>query len=81
MADTFAPLFRRAQGGDRAAWSAVYEVAFGRLRSIASALLQRERPGHTLQPTALVGELFLKLFRFEAKIVGQEHFFMSLREP
>jgi RNA polymerase sigma factor (TIGR02999 family) len=31
------------------------------LRRIAASFMQRERAGHTLQPTALVNELFLKL--------------------
>jgi RNA polymerase sigma-70 factor (ECF subfamily) len=32
------------------------------LRSIAARYMGRERPGHTLQPTALVNEVYLKLF-------------------
>ena len=32
-------------------------------------MLRRERSWHTLQPTALVSELFLKLHRFEAEIM------------
>jgi RNA polymerase sigma factor (TIGR02999 family) len=31
------------------------------LRRLAGGLMRRERPGHTLQPTALVGEAFLRL--------------------
>lgn len=34
---------------------------YAELRRIAAALLRRERPDHTLQPTALVHEAFLKL--------------------
>ena len=75
MAAGFTVLFHRAQAGDRAARDAVYDFAFSRLRSIASALLRRERLGHTLQPTALVGELFLKVYRLGARILDEDHFF------
>jgi RNA polymerase sigma-70 factor, ECF subfamily len=68
-------LLEQAQQGDGTAWGAVYNLAFSRLRLIARSLLQRERNGHTLQPTALVSELFLKLHRIQARIVGEEHFF------
>jgi RNA polymerase sigma factor (TIGR02999 family) len=36
------------------------------LRRLAASYLRRERPGHTLQPTALVNEAYLRL-------VGQQH--------
>jgi RNA polymerase sigma factor (TIGR02999 family) len=68
-------LFETAQRGDRAAQDALYRMAFYRLRGIASALLRNERPGHTLQPTALVSELFLKLRRTETRILSEDHFF------
>jgi RNA polymerase sigma-70 factor (ECF subfamily) len=75
MAEAFASLFERAQLGDNVARDAVYKLAFYRLRVIASALLGRERAGHTLQPTALVSELFLKLHRLETRILNEDHFF------
>jgi len=75
MAQAFASLWQKAQLGDGAARDAVYNLAFRRLRGIASALLRRERPGHTLQPTALVSELFLKLHRLETRILSEDHFF------
>jgi RNA polymerase sigma-70 factor (ECF subfamily) len=80
MAEAFAGLFEKAQQGDNFAQDAVYKLAFYRLRVIASALLRRERPGHTLQPTALVSELFLKLHRMETRVLSEDHFFrMSAR--
>jgi RNA polymerase sigma factor (TIGR02999 family) len=75
MAEALTSLLEKAQLGDSIARDAVYKLAFHRLRSIAAALLGRERPGHTLQPTALVSELFLKLHRFEARILSEDHFF------
>jgi RNA polymerase sigma factor (TIGR02999 family) len=75
MAEAFASLFEKARLGDGVARDAVYKLAFYRLRVIASALLRRERAGHTLQPTALVSELFLKLHRLETTILSEDHFF------
>src|SRR5437868_8841247 len=75
MAEAFASLFEKAQLGDNAAQDAVYRLAFYRLKTIASALLRRERAGHTLQPTALVSELFIKLHRIETRILSEDHFF------
>lgn len=75
MGEAFASLFEKAQLGDNVAQDAVYRLAFYRLKGIASALLRRERAGHTLQPTALVSELFLKLHRLETRILNEDHFF------
>jgi RNA polymerase sigma-70 factor (ECF subfamily) len=75
VAEVLASLIHRAQQGDGVARDAVYKLAFSRLRGIASALLCRERAGHTLQPTALVSELFLKLQRLEMRILNEDHFF------
>jgi RNA polymerase sigma-70 factor, ECF subfamily len=75
MAEAFAALFEKARLGDGIAHDALYRLAFFRLRAIASGLLRRERPGHTLQPTALVSELFLKLRRLETCILSDDHFF------
>jgi len=75
MAEAFASLYEKARLGDGIARDALYRLAFLRLRSIASGLLRRERPGHTLQPTALVSELFLKLRKLEIQILSEDHFF------
>lgn len=47
--------------GDRSALEALMPLVYGELRQLASAYLRRERPGHTLQSTALVHEAFLRL--------------------
>jgi RNA polymerase sigma factor (TIGR02999 family) len=54
-------LLDRARQGDRAAGEQVYGLMYGELRQLAARLLFREQPGHTLPPTALVHEAFLKL--------------------
>src|SRR3989442_15530350 len=72
---TLGELLESAQHGDPIAENAVHRIAVCRLRSIASSLLRREPAAQTLQPTALVSELFLKLRRLESRILGEEHFF------
>src|SRR6188472_4041792 len=51
------PVFDAAAGVPEAMLSLVYDE----LRRRAAAYLRRERPGHTLQPTALVHEAYLRL--------------------
>ena len=43
------------------------------LRKLAAAKLARERPGQTLQPTALVHELYLRLLKNGARFVYCPH--------
>lgn len=47
--------------GDRQALNELMPLVAGELRRLAARHLQRERPGHTLQPTALVHEVYLRL--------------------
>lgn len=47
--------------GDAAALGAMLPLVYDELRRLARAYLGRERPGHTLQPTALVHEVYLRL--------------------
>lgn len=51
-------------------------VVYGELRALASRYMSLERPGHTLQPTALVHEAFMKLVdQRRVKWSGRAHFF------
>jgi RNA polymerase sigma-70 factor, ECF subfamily len=47
--------------GDSSAFDQVARIVDRELRRLADSYLRRERPGHTLQPTALVNEAFLRL--------------------
>ena len=47
--------------GDQKALDKLMPLVYRELRRLASNYLRRERPGHTLQPTALVNEAYLKL--------------------
>lgn len=59
--DPVAALLRRAREGDAEASSALFASLHGELRALARSLFRSQRAGHTLQPTALVGEAFLKM--------------------
>jgi RNA polymerase sigma-70 factor, ECF subfamily len=48
-------------GGDQKALAQLMPLVYGELRRQAANYLRRERVGHTLQPTALVNEAYLKL--------------------
>ena len=54
-------LLREWSGGRQEARDELLGLVYEPLRVIASRHLHREREGHTLQPTALVNELYLKL--------------------
>jgi len=51
-------------------------LVYGRLHQIAQHFMRRQRPGHTLQATALVGELYLRLANaVPPDLRDREHFF------
>jgi RNA polymerase sigma factor (TIGR02999 family) len=54
-------LIARVRQGDRAALDELVPIVYGELHRIASGYLRRERPNHTLQPTALINEVYLRL--------------------
>lgn len=49
------------RGGDRAALEKLMPLVYDELRRLARRYLNQERPGHTLQATALVNEAYLRL--------------------
>lgn len=54
-------LLRAWSSGDDSAGNRLVEVVYAELRRRAAARLRGERSGHTLQPTALVHEVYLRL--------------------
>jgi RNA polymerase sigma factor (TIGR02999 family) len=63
-------------GGDQDALGDLMPLVFDELRVLANIYLQRERPGHTLQPTALVNEVYLRLVDQErVSWENRAHFF------
>ncbi|HNQ22549.1 MAG TPA: sigma-70 family RNA polymerase sigma factor [Phycisphaerae bacterium] len=60
-ADNVALLLDQLSRGDQAAAGRLLPVIYDELRALAGSFLRAERPDHTLQPTALVHEVYLKL--------------------
>ena len=62
--------------GDTAALDRLVPLLYDDLRRVARRHLRRERPGHSLQPTALVHEVFLRLVDVDRMTVkSRTHFF------
>jgi RNA polymerase sigma factor (TIGR02999 family) len=54
-------LLKEWSGGDRKALDQLMPFVYEELRKLAASYLREERPNHTLQPTALVNEAYLRL--------------------
>jgi len=54
-------LLARVRAGDEAAAGALFTSLNGELRALAKSVFRSQRAGHTLQPTALVNEAFVKM--------------------
>jgi RNA polymerase sigma factor (TIGR02999 family) len=59
--DSLPELLARADRGDETASKQLMELVYGELRALAGSYARGQHAGHTLQPTALVHEAFLKL--------------------
>ena len=69
-------LLRRWTQGERDALGDLLPTVYAELRRLARQALRHERAGHTLQPTALVHEAFLRLVPQQNKEwQNREHFF------
>jgi RNA polymerase sigma-70 factor, ECF subfamily len=73
--DEVTRLLDAAGGGDRLALQLLYESVYAQLRELAAAGMRRERAGHTLQPTALVNEAYLRLNPADGRWENRRHFF------
>jgi RNA polymerase sigma-70 factor, ECF subfamily len=69
-------LLQRLRVGDREAESQLMEAVYGHLHGLAERRFMCERQGHTLQPTALLSELYLRIIR-DSSVAWQSraHFF------
>ena len=68
-------LLAAARGGERPALQELYALVYVELRGLAEARLRKERRGHTLQPTALVNEVYLRLDPGKDSWENRRHFF------
>ena len=71
----------RAQQGDAKAASELLPLVYDELRRVAAHKMAGEAPGHTLQPTALVHEAWLRLVgNEESRFANRAHFFAAAAE-
>lgn len=68
-------LLRQWRDGDADAVDALIPQLHAELQQISHRLMRRERPDHTLQPTALVNEAFERLIDIEVDWKDRTHFF------
>jgi RNA polymerase sigma factor (TIGR02999 family) len=64
--DTVSRLMASFRNGDHEAAGRPVELFYPELRRIAAARMRAERPDHTLQPTAVVHQLYLELVKIKA---------------
>jgi RNA polymerase sigma factor (TIGR02999 family) len=82
MTDTANPkmtqILQAARAGDRAAASQLLPLVYDELRKLAHARMRRQKPGQTLDPTALVHEAYLRLVgKKSLPIKSRKHFFFA----
>lgn len=69
-------LLARWREGDRAALDALVPLVYAELKRLAAALMRRHGRDTTLQPTAVVHELFVRLVeRAAVRVADRQHFF------
>jgi RNA polymerase sigma factor (TIGR02999 family) len=72
-------LLEAAHRGDKQAAADLLPLVYGELRKLAAAKLAREKPGQTLDATALVHEAYLRLVG-DQQFDGRGHFFAAAAE-
>ena len=68
-------LLKAWSGGERGALERLLPLVYGELRRLAASYMRQERPDHTLQPTALVHEAYLRLVDQNVSWQNRAHFF------
>ncbi len=71
-------LLHRLRSGDQSASDELIPLVYGELHRIAVSRLQRENPGHTLQPTALVHEAYMRLFGGNTPALADKAHFLAV---
>ena len=66
--------------GDSLAYEKLVPLVYAQLHQLAHRYMSRERPGHTLQTTALVGEAYLRLVDQRVHWQNRSHFFAIAAE-
>ena len=81
MADV-TQILSEIEQGDQSAAEQLLPLVYNELRQLAAAKLAHEKPGQTLQPTALVHEAYLRLVDQKAPFLwnSRRHFFAAAAE-
>lgn len=67
-------LLKAMHAGDRAAAEELLPLVYAELHRVANAYMRRERPDHTLQPTALINEAYVRLIQEDIEWNSRAHF-------
>ena len=67
-------LLKAMNNGDESAAGKLLPLVYDELHRLAKSYMQRERLDHTLQPTALINEAYLRLARGSVDWQGRQHF-------
>jgi RNA polymerase sigma factor (TIGR02999 family) len=71
-------LLRRTRAGDPEASQELMPLVYAELRIIAGKYLRKERKDHTLQPTALVNEVYIRMVGSAAPNVADKAHFLAI---
>lgn len=76
LPENITQLLNQWSDGDERALDRLTPLVYEELRQLAARYLRRERPGHTMQTTALINEAYLRLIDAkEVRWQGRAHFF------
>jgi RNA polymerase sigma-70 factor, ECF subfamily len=67
-------LLRAMKSGDKTAAEKLLPLVYSELHRLARSYMRRERPDHTLQPTALINEAYLRLAHGDIDWQNRQHF-------
>jgi RNA polymerase sigma factor (TIGR02999 family) len=73
-------ILESVHAGNRQAADQLLPIVYQELRQLAAARMAAQPHGHTLQPTALVHDAWLRLAGADAKFEGRAHFFAAAAE-
>src|SRR5215212_1096947 len=71
-------LLERVRAGERDALDELMPLVIVDLRRIARAFMRKQRAGHTLQPTALINEAFIRLFGDQSPALADRAHLLAL---
>jgi len=71
-------LLREYSSSDPRTGERLFDAIYPELRRLARALMRRERPGHTLQPTELVHDAYMKLVDQTRAMSGDRARFLGI---